>query len=212
MTLSSALQSAFWFDSRPLVLASKSKGRRLALEQTGIPFIVRPVEFDERLSEREILQQGKGADEVAKRLARGKAIEASRSEKGSLVLGADQLASCENRLFGKPATIEQAAEHLRFLSGRTHRLHSAALLVRDGAVLFETVCHADLRMRLFDAGFIAKYLAVVGSDALASAGAYQAEGFGVHLFEQITGDHWTILGLPLLPILAALRREGVLLA
>lgn len=212
MTTSPASQSELWLDSRPLILASKSKGRRLVLEQTGVPFVVRPSEFQELAIEDAISRAGGDADEIASRLARGKALDVSIHEKGGLVIGADQVVSCENRLFGKPASFERAAEQLQFLAGRTHRLHSAVSLARDGAILFEALRHADLRMRPFDAGFIEKYLRAAGSEVLACAGAYQVEGLGVHLFETIAGDHWTILGLPLLPVLEALRREKALLA
>lgn len=205
-------QPTFWLDRFPLALASKSKGRRLALEQTGIDFSLHPVEIDERSIETEVARVGGGADEIAARLARDKALAASAQLQGRIVLGADQVASCAGRRFGKPADIERAADQLRFLSGREHRLHSAAALVRDGAVLFETVNHADLTMRPLSDAFIQSYLAVVGADVTTSAGAYQIEGLGIHLFERIIGDHWTILGLPLLPILEALRREGALRA
>ncbi len=114
--------------------------------------------------------------------------------------------------FGKPASVADAGAQLRFLSGRTHRLHSAAAIARDGALLFETVAHADLTMRLVSDEFLAGYLDHVAEAATTSAGAYQIEGLGVHLFERIVGDHWTIIGLPLLPVLAALRREGALLS
>ncbi|PWB84523.1 MAG: septum formation inhibitor Maf [Methylocystaceae bacterium] len=203
---------SFWLDPMPLALASKSKGRRLVLEQTGIDFTTHPAEIDERAIEAEVARTGGGADEIATRLARDKALAVSAELKGRLVLGADQVASCEGRRFGKPADVSRAAEQLRFLAGREHRLHSAAALVRDGAVLFETIGHADLKMRPLSDAFIGSYLAVVGADVAASAGAYQIEGLGIHLFERIAGDHWTILGLPLLPILEAARALGVLRA
>lgn len=204
--------TSFWLDRSPLALASKSKGRRLVLEQTGIPFTIHPADIDERAIEAEIARTGGGADEIAARLARDKAVAISIEQQGRIVLGADQVASCESRLFGKPADAPRAAEQLRFLAGRDHRLHSAVALARDGVVLFETICHADLRMRPLSESFIESYLGVVGAEATTSAGAYQIEGLGIHLFERIAGDHWTILGLPLLPVLEALRREGVLLA
>jgi septum formation protein len=131
---------------------------------------------------------------------------------GRLALGADQVASCEERIFGKPENMEKAAELLRFLSGRRHRLHSAIALFRDGAALFQTVAHADLTMRDLGDDFIAAYLRATGEAALASAGAYQVEGLGAQLFSNVAGDHWTIMGLPILPLLAALRREGALIS
>ncbi|KAB2851672.1 MAG: septum formation inhibitor Maf, partial [Sphingopyxis terrae] len=138
---------SFWLDPMPLALASKSKGRRLVLEQTGIDFTTHPAEIDERAIEAEVARTGGGADEIATRLARDKALAVSAELKGRLVLGADQVASCEGRRFGKPADVSRAAEQLRFLAGRDHRLHSAVALARDGVVLFESICHADLRMR-----------------------------------------------------------------
>jgi septum formation protein len=202
----------FWLHAEPLILASKSKGRRAALEQTGAPFLVHPAEIDERAVEAEVVATGGDADAVAARLARDKAKLVSLARPGALVLGADQVASCEGRRFGKPATVAAAGEQLRFLSGRTHRLHSAVAIARDGALIFETVAHADLTMRAFSDEFLARYLDSVDAEATTSAGAYQIEGLGVHLFERILGDHWTIIGLPLLPVLEALRREGALLA
>ncbi|WP_174242433.1 Maf family protein [Methylosinus sp. C49] len=195
-----------------MILASKSKGRRMALEQTGAPFLIHPAEIDERAVEAEVLAAGGDADAVATRLAGDKAKGVSLARPGALVLGADQVASCEGRRFGKPQTVAAAGEQLRFLSGRTHRLHSAVALARDGAIIFETVAHADLTMRAFSDDFLARYLEIVAEEATTSAGAYQIEGLGVHLFERIIGDHWTIIGMPLLPVLEALRREGAILS
>jgi septum formation protein len=207
-----SVRGTVWLDPAPLVLASKSRGRRLALEPTGIDFLVHPAEIDERAIEDQVARAGGGADEVAERLARDKALAVSAVRQGHIVLGADQVASCEDGRFGKPPTMEAAAEQLRALAGRVHRLHSAVALARDGQILFATVAHADLTMRPLSDAFLAAYLETVGEDATTSAGAYQIEGFGIHLFERIIGDHWTILGLPLLPVLEALRREGALIA
>ncbi len=206
-----ASEGLFWLAPKPLILASKSRGRRLVLEQTGIPFEASPAEIDERGLERTIIGQGGGADAVVCELARAKALLISAESPDSFVLGADQAASCEQRLFGKPADLAEAARQLAFLAGRTHRLHCAAALAHGGAIVFETVSHADMRMRPLNKAFIDFYLSIVGEAALTSAGAYQVEGLGVHLFAAISGDHWTILGLPILPVLEALRREGALL-
>lgn len=208
----SSRRTSFWLASEPLALASKSKGRRVALEQTGIPFTTHPAEIDERVIEAQVAGSGGGADEIAARLAREKALAVATGMQGRIVLGADQVASCEGRLFGKPVDRGRAKEQLRFLAARDHRLHSAVALVRDGAVLLENVCHADLRMRPLSETFIDSYLDMIGEDVTTSAGAYQIEGLGIHLFERIAGDHWTIIGLPLLPVLDALRRDGALLA
>ena len=195
----------------PLILASKSSGRRLVLGQTGIPFRVAPADVDERGIERRVRSEGGGPDAVVASLARAKALAVSSENPLSLVLGADQAASCEGRLFGKPEGLLEARRQLAFLAGRTHRLHSGLALARGGLLLFETVAHADLRMRPLGDAFLDAYLAGAGDAVLSCAGAYEVESLGVHLFSQITGDHWTIIGLPLLPLLDALRREGALL-
>ena len=201
----------FWRAREPLILASKSLGRRLALQQTGIPFITQPIDLDERKLEAEVLAAGGGPDGVVLALASAKALAVSRENTGAFVLGADQAASCEGRLFGKPEDLASAERQLRFLSGRRHRLHSGIALARDGQILFENVSWADLTMRPLGEEFIGAYLAVVGEATLSCAGAYQIEGLGAHLFSAVEGDHWTILGLPLLQALEALRREGALL-
>jgi septum formation protein len=195
----------FWLERQPLVLASKSKGRRLALEQAGVPFTIHPAEIDERGVEQEVRRSGGDADAVAIELATRKALVAAVANPGRIVLGADQLMSCDGRSFEKPRDLNVAAEQLRFLSGRTHRLHSAVCLLRDQSVLLKTVCCADLKMS-------DSYLKQLGDEVLTSVGCYQLEGLGVHLFESICGDHWTILGLPLLPVLDALRRDRALLS
>jgi septum formation protein len=200
--------SPFWRPDASLILASKSEGRRLVLAQAGLPFESRPADVDERGVEASLGPVG--ADAVAAELARAKALAVSAEAPGRLVIGADQVASCETRIFGKPEDREKAAELLRFLSGRRHRLHSAIALARDGAVIFETVAHADLTMRMLSDDFIAAYLDAMGDKALASAGAYQVEGLGAQLFSKVEGDHWTIMGLPILPLLDALRGLGVL--
>lgn len=204
--MTKGLSSPFWREPAPLVLASKSAGRRAALSQAGIPFESIPAEIDERGIEAGL----KGADAIASTLAGAKARVIAAP--GRLVLGADQVASCESRIFGKPADRKEAAELLRFLSGKRHRLHSAIALMRDGVMLFETVAPADLTMRHLSETFISAYLEEMGDLALASAGAYQIEGLGAQLFSKVEGDHWTIMGLPLIPLFDALRREGALLA
>jgi septum formation protein len=206
-----AAGDSFW-RGPALVLASQSSGRRMALAQTGVPYVTHPADIDERAIEAQLAAAGAGPDEIAARLASEKALAISALRPGALVIGADQVASCEGRRFGKPADLPAAAEQLRCLAGRTHRLHSAVALAKDGAILFETVAHADLTMRPFSEEFLRLYLDLVGHRVTTSAGAYQIEGLGIHLFEKIDGDHWTILGLPLTPLLEALRRQGALLA
>ncbi|PWB88778.1 septum formation inhibitor Maf [Methylocystis sp. MitZ-2018] len=206
MDVTGTSTSTFWRESAPLILASKSAGRRQALLHSGVPFEIIPANVDERAIESRL----DGADAIALALARAKALAISAD--GRLVLGADQVASCEGRIFGKPADMGEAETLLRFLSGRRHRLHSAIALARDGAVVSATVGVADLTMRALSEDFIAAYLAAVGDAALTSAGAYQIEGLGAQLFSKVEGDYWTIMGLPLLELLEALRREGALLS
>ncbi len=201
---------SLWRADAPLILASRSFGRRQALEQAGIPFEAIPADVDERVIEEGL--EGADADRIALTLARVKALAISARAPGRLVLGADQTASCGERIFGKPRDMDEAKELLQFLSGRRHRLHSAIVLARDNMALFETIAHADLMMRNFSDAFLAAYLSAMGETALSSAGAYQIEGLGAHLFSNIEGDHWTIMGLPLIAALDALREQGALLS
>lgn len=191
-----------------LVLASKSKVRRTLLEAAGIPAEVDPANIDERTVEAS--HAGASPENVAILLAREKALAVARRHAGMLVLGADQTLALGNRRFSKPATIAAAREQLASLSGKTHALHSGAAVARDGKILFETVATARLTMRALSNDALDAYLAAAGERVLQSVGAYQLEGLGVHLFEKIEGDHFTILGLPLLPLLAFFRREGIL--
>lgn len=200
-----------WLHASPLLLASKSAGRRLILEQTGIPFTLAAADVDERLLEAEIIVGGGGGDEIALGLAGAKGL-AVRALKEQFVLGADQVASCEGRCFGKPADLSAAAAQLACLSGKTHRLHSAAAIIKNGHIIFQTVAHADLTMRVLSPSFIDAYVDLLGKTVLTTAGAYQIEGLGAHLFENVSGDHWTIIGLPILAVLDALRKEGALLS
>ena len=207
----SGKRAVFWLESRPLLLASKSEGRRLALSQAAIPFEVSPAEIDERAIEAQVIRDGGEPNAVVLALSRAKALKISQAQPGRLVVGADQAGSLEGQIFGKPADFPAAKRQLAALSGRSHRLHSGFALARGDEILFEAVVHADLTLRRLDEAFIDAYLAAVGDVALKCAGAYQIEGLGAHLFERIAGDHWTILGLPLLELLSALRREGALL-
>ena len=197
---------ALWLAPQPLVLASKSNVRGKILAAAGLRFEIRPANIDERAVEREAAPSDPAA--AARLLARKKAESVSASMPGRPVLGADQTLACAGERFTKPADRAGAAAQLRTLRGQTHQLHSALALVRDGAVLFECLQTARLTMRDLSDQFVENYLDMVGDTALASVGAYQLEGIGVHLFERIEGDYFTILGLPLLPLLDFLRRGG----
>ncbi len=195
-----------WLSPQPLVLASKSDVRGKMLAAIGLRFEIRPAQIDERAVEAKAGTTDAAA--VARLLARAKADAVARSVTGRLVLGADQTLARDAKRFSKPANRAEAAEQLRALRGRTHELYSALALVRDGAMLFDCVASARLTMRYISDRFLDDYLDMAGAAALASVGAYQLEGIGIHLFERVDGDYFTILGLPLLPLLNFLRQNG----
>jgi septum formation protein len=197
-----------WRGTKPLILASQSLARQALLANAGIAFEAIPAEIDERAIQRACGLSAPG--EIAALLAREKAISVSSRRAGQFVVGADQTLALDQRLFSKPAGRAQAAEQLRALAGRTHELHSAAAAARDGEILFEDVSIARMTMRPLDGAAIRAYLDTAGEAVTTSVGAYQLEGLGVHLFERIEGDHFTILGLPLLPLLKFLRSQGLL--
>jgi nucleoside triphosphate pyrophosphatase len=201
---------SLWLADKPLVLASKSASRRSLLQGAGIPIEVRAADIDERGVEAKA-----GLDDptaVAGMLAREKALAVSLQLPGRMVIGADQTLALGQRRFSKPVDRHAAREQLKVLRGNTHALHSAVAIVRDGKPLFEHCALARLVMRAFSDQFLESYLDAAGDAVTASVGAYQVEGLGVQLFERIEGDHSTILGLPLLPVLDVLRREGALRA
>jgi len=199
---------ALWLAEQPLVLASRSNVRGKILAAAGLPFEIRPADIDERRVEKESSMTDAAA--VARHLAHAKAAAVAARMPGRLVLGADQTLARGNHRFSKPADRASAAEQLRALRGRTHELHSALALVRGGEALFAHVSTARLTMRDFSDEFLEDYLDMIGDTALASVGGYQLEGIGIHLFERVEGDYFTILGLPLLPLLAHLRERKLL--
>ncbi|MCK9918369.1 Maf family protein [Microbacteriaceae bacterium K1510] len=188
------------------MLASKSDIRGKILAAAGLRFEIRPAQIDERAVEAEAGVDNAAA--AARVLARAKAEAIAVTVPGRPVLGADQTLARGNLRLSKPVDRAAAAEQLRALRGRTHELHSALALVRDGALLFSCVETARLTMRDFSDRFLDEYLEMAGGAALSSVGAYQLEGIGIHLFEKVEGDYFTILGLPLLPFLAFLRENG----
>lgn len=197
---------SLWLAPHPLVLASQSAVRRNVLTAAGIPLDVSPADIDERgITATAGLQD---PEDTAALLAREKARAVATTMPGRLVLGADQTLALGRRAFHKPADAAAAREQLKLLRGRTHILCSAIALARGAEIVFEYRGIAKLTMRNFSDEFLESYIAVAGAALTASVGAYQLENNGIHLFEHIDGDHFTILGLPLLGLLDFLRRDG----
>lgn len=199
---------SIWLGNDPLILASQSRARQMLLAGAGIPFEPIPAHIDERA-----VQQDSGLSapgEIAKLLAREKALFVSARKPGRYVVGADQTLALGDRLFSKPAGRAAAAEQLRLLGGKRHELHSAFAVARDGEILSDDVRIAGMTMRSLSESEIKTYLGQAGEAVTTSVGAYQLEGLGIHLFEHIEGDHFTILGLPLLQLLAFLRGQKLL--
>jgi len=199
---------SLWRGKLPLLLASQSRARQMLLANAGIAFEAMPADIDERAVQQASRLSAPG--EIAALLAREKALAVSARHPGRLVAGADQTLALGFTLFSKPADRVQAKQQLGALAGRTHELHSAVAVVRDDRILFETVAIARMTMRSLGEAEINAYLREAGEAVTSSVGAYQLEGLGIHLFERIDGDHFTILGLPLLQLLAFLRSERLL--
>ncbi len=192
----------------PLILASKSYARQAVLAAAGLAFEAIPAEIDERAIE---AQSGLTAPgEVAECLSRAKALAISTLHPGRYVIGADQTLALGAHRFSKPADRDAAASQIAMLAGKTHELHAAVAVARDEQILFSDVSIARMTMRPLSEMAIEAYLAEAGDAVLGSVGAYQLEGFGVHLFERIEGDYFTILGMPLLPLTAFLRSRNLL--
>lgn len=200
--------SVLWLAGEPLVLASKSAIRCQILNAAGLPVDVVPAVLDERAVEDVARARGHGAAGVAAALAREKALAVSRAQRGRIVIGADQTLDLDGEGLHKPTDIDAARAQLRRLSGRRHTLYSAAAIARSGEVLAVAASLATLTMRTLSDDMIDRYCRQAGPAILGSVGAYQLEGLGIHLFETVVGDHFTILGLPLIEILARLRDLG----
>lgn len=193
-----------------LVLASGSRIRADLLRNAGLTIETDPSDVDERAVEAPLLEAGFPPEDLAGVLAEAKANDVSARRHGDLVIGADQVLAFEGERRTKPEDMEAARRQLLAFSGKTHELHSAVVISRDGEAVWRHVSTARLKMRHLSPPFIGHYLADAGEQVLSSVGAYQLEGIGVQLFEKIEGDYFTILGLPLLPLLAELRVLGVL--
>jgi len=193
---------------RPLVLASQSASRREMLSAAGVSFEAIPAHIDERAIEQN--QAGKPPEVIALLLAEQKAFAVSCEQPQALVLGSDSLVAVDGKRFDKPKNREEAAAHLRFFAGRVMHLHSAAALVRDGATLWTHAETATLHVRPMSENFIETYLDAEWPAVAGCVGVFRIEARGVQLFERIDGDHFTVLGMPLLPVLGALRDLGEL--
>lgn len=196
--------------AKELVLASASVSRRRMLTAAGVPFRSHPADLDEPA----LIAGMKGfcASDIAAALAREKALAVSRLNPGALVLGGDSVLVFGSQIISKCGNLAELKHLLRRLSGQTHELISAAALARDGALVWHNSATARLTMRVLSEVFLDAYLAAEGEKLLSSVGGYHYEGRGAQLFEQVEGDAFTVLGLPLLPVLAALRLEGILAA
>lgn len=189
----------------PFILASKSPTRIALLDNAAISFKAIPARIDERAVEAPLIAEGRTAAEIALALAEAKALDVAASRAGSRVVGADQTLDVDGERLNKPPTIDAARSQLRSLSGRTHYLNTAVVVVDRGTVRWRHVETVGLTMRALSDAAIDGYLDRVGDVALTSVGAYQIEGPGIQLFDRIDGDYFAILGLPLLPLLRWLR-------
>ncbi|HXP97348.1 MAG TPA: Maf family nucleotide pyrophosphatase [Telmatospirillum sp.] len=197
-------------DIPPVLLASASRTRQTLLHAAGVPVSAIPVDLDEQAMKVRLRADGVDAGDVAQALAQAKALAVAQTRPDALVIGADQILVCEDDWYDKPRDLAAARQQLRSLSGKTHRLLTAVVVVQETQLLWGHISQAAMTMRPFTETFLDDYLARGGPALLSSVGAYQLEGLGAQLFERIDGDHFTILGLPLLPLLDFLRRHGVI--
>ena len=198
-------------DNGQIVLASASRSRARILESAGVPFVAIAAHVDEESVKESLKAEGAKPLAVAETLAELKAKRVSESRPDTFVIGADQILECDGEWFDKPKDRAQAIRHLRNLSGRTHELATAVCVVTAGQLIWHHREAPGLTMRTLSDAFIHRYLDQVGEAALTSVGAYQLEGLGAQLFEHVQGDFFSILGLPLLPLMRFLRERGLLM-
>ena len=206
MTALDSLSPVGLLERERLILASKSAARRAMLENAGVVFTVRVADVDEDALKR----PGVDPAALATELAVAKALAVSRADPEAWVLGGDQTLSFDGGLVSKAPTLAAARERLSAMRGRTHQLHSGAALARNGSLVWSGVDSVTMRMRAFSDAFLDAYLAAEGDELLHCVGAYRLEGMGSQLFEAVEGDYFTVLGLPLWPVLEALRRADVI--
>lgn len=193
----------------PLILASVSTSRRQLLANAGLVFDVEPSGVDEDEAKHSLLAQHASPQEIAETLAEMKALRVSAKHPKAMIVGGDSTLACQGRLFDKPPSMEAARKQLLTLRGQTHELFSSVVVARGGVRLWHFNERARLTMRPFNEAFLDAYLAQAGEAVLGSVGAYQLEGLGAHLFSRVDGDYFTILGLPLLPLLSFLSGHGI---
>ncbi|NMM45032.1 septum formation protein Maf [Rhodospirillaceae bacterium KN72] len=195
-----------------IVLASGSKTRADLLRGAGLAVHIDPANVDEDSVKDSLRAEGASAAQVAEALSDLKALKVSRRHPGALVIGADQTLDCNGVWFDKPADIDHLRGHIEALSGKRHSLFAGVSVMRNGERIWGLVEPAHLTMRSLTPDFIARYVDAVGEDGLGSVGGYRLEGLGAQLFSRVEGDYFTILGLPLLPLLGFLRQHGAILS
>lgn len=193
-----------------LILASASASRQMLMRNAGLTFSSIPAQIDERAIDTKLEQEGAAPEVIALELAKAKAIAVSLLHPEAFVIGSDQTMSLGDRIYHKAKDMAQAHANVLSLSGKTHRLNCGVALAKNGAVIWDTVSIAKMTVRELSADYVSRYLERSGSQVLSSVGAYQLEGEGIQLFSSIEGDYFTILGLPLLPLLAQLRELRVI--
>lgn len=197
-------------ESPAIVLASRSSARRSLLESAGVRADYRSADVDEHAIRDDARARGMAPGQTALELARAKARAVS-VDCGAIVIGADQMLSCEGAWFDKPESLDRARQQLRMLRGRPHVLHTAVVMLRDGVEVWRHVACPVLHMRVFSDSFLERYLAIEGDAILSCVGCYRLEGMGIHLFSRVEGEHSAIMGLPLLAVLQALRAQHIIL-
>jgi len=193
-----------------IVLSSSSQTRRKLLARSGIDFKTAIPPVDERAIKATLKNAGANAEEVAGNLAESKANSVAEILPGAYVIGADQMLECDGIWFDKPADRAGAAAHLKSLRGKTHRLITATVIAHEGRIIWRRIETAHMTMRNFSDAFLDHYLETAGQGVIQSVGAYEFEGVGAQLFEKVDGDFFSILGLPLIPLLVGLREAGAI--